>query len=184
MRWKGTGPQRPRETERSSVTPNREAEEVTPRLDSMTRLELIFTQLPGTDRKSVLRAISRRLAAQGLVRDEEVLFRKLCEREELGSTGIGRQVAVPHCKVKGLEDTVISVAVCVEEIDFGAVDQKPVRVLFTVVSPENDPAAHLQSLAAISHWVKANHHVEKILQQEGRDGILELLGRDGGAGGE
>ena len=148
-------------------------------LGSLIRPELIFTDLPASDRKSVLREIAQRIAGAGLVADGEALFGKLCEREALGTTGIGSQVAVPHCKVKGLREIVVAVAICCEGIDFEAVDDLPVRVLFTVVSPENEPAIHLQSLAAISHWVKADHHVEKILEQPGPAGILRLLGWEG-----
>lgn len=148
-------------------------------LGSLTRPDLIFIDLPGSDRNSVLREVARRIAAAGCVGDGEALFSKLCEREALGTTGIGSQVAVPHCKVKGLREIVVSVGICAEGIDFDAVDDRPVRVLFTVVSPENEPAVHLQSLAAISHWVKADHHVEKILEQSDQAGVLRLLGREG-----
>ena len=148
-------------------------------LGSLTRPDLIFTDLPGTDRKSVLREVAKRIEAAGVVGDCEVLFAKLCEREELGTTGVGHQVAVPHCKVKGLAEIVVSVGICSEGIDFEAADDQPVRVLFTVVSPEKEPAIHLHALAAISHWVKADHHVEKILEQSDQEGILRLLGREG-----
>ena len=97
------------------------------------------------------------------------------EREELGSTGIGSGVAIPHCKVERLEEVIVAIGILDEAIEFGASDGLPVRLLFLVLSPESSPAAHLKSLAAISRWVQADSHVERILEEPSRDFILELL---------
>ncbi len=144
-------------------------------LSRLIRPELVFAELPGSDRVSVLRAVAERMAAEGIVEDAEELYRKLWEREELGSTGIGSAVAVPHCKLPGLDGVVVSVAICSQGVDFEARDGLPVRLLFTVISPTDKPAAHLQSLAAISKWVKADHHVEKILSLATPEAISALF---------
>lgn len=149
-------------------------------LARLIRPELVFAKLPGSDRVSVLRAVAERMAAEGVVGDPEELYRKLWEREELGSTGIGSAVAVPHCKLPGLAGVVVSVAICSQEIDFESRDGVPVRLLFTVISPEDEPAAHLQSLAAISKWVKADHHVERILSLADPEAICSLFREEGG----
>jgi PTS system nitrogen regulatory IIA component len=145
------------------------------RLGSLTRPELIFLGLPAGDRSVVLRAFAEQIAAHGLVADPEELHRKLLEREQLGSTGIGSGVAIPHCKLKGLSHGVVALAVLDHGVDFGAADGQPVRLLFLVVSPSEAPAEHLQILAAISRWLKADRHVEKILGLRDREAIFQLL---------
>ena len=82
----------------------------------LTRPELIFSDLPATDRRGVLRELAERVAATGLVRDAGALFRALLEREQLGSTGIGHGVAIPHCKLKGLEQGILAVGIALSLI--------------------------------------------------------------------
>ncbi len=144
-------------------------------LDALTRPELIFTDLPYPDRSTLLRALAERLVQAGLFEDADELYEKLRERERLGSTGIGSGVAVPHCKMVGLDRVVLAVALLQKGIEFGSVDEKPVRVIFLVVSPEDQPAAHLQCLAAISKWIKTGNHIASLLEAGDPEKIYGLL---------
>ena len=146
-------------------------------LASLIRPELVFPALPGGEWQVVLRTVSQLIADQGLVRDADGLYRKLCEREELGSTGFGAGTAIPHCKLKGLREVLVSVARCTETVDFETPDEEPVRLLFTVVSPTGSPAEHLQALALISRWLKQEGHVGRILAIDDRDDMVRFLTR-------
>ena len=112
---------------------------------------------------------------RGVVSDADELYRLLLEREKLGTTALGEGVAVPHCKMRGLDEVVVAVGTFSKGIEFEAADGKPVQLLFLVISPPSAPAAHLQSLAAISKWVKADQHVERILQVREPQAIFEML---------
>ncbi len=142
--------------------------------------DLIFPGLGGSDRPTVLRDLAERVVEAGRVDDADRLYQKLWEREQLGSTGVGSGVAVPHCKMKGIDRPVMAVGVTAKAIDFGAVDGKPVAVFFLLVSPEDEPAAHLRALAEISRWARADRHVERIRKAKSADEIFELLRREGG----
>jgi len=144
-------------------------------LGALTRPELIFPDLPATDSEGVLRALAGRVAAQGLVKNGEELFRSLWEREQLGSTGIGQGVAIPHCKLQGLARGVVAVGLVPAGVDFGAVDQQPVKVFFLVVSPAEAPAEHLQILAAISRWIRAGQHAGRLLALHDPVAVYDLL---------
>ena len=111
----------------------------------------------------MLRELADKVSASGRVPEAEVLFQRLWEREQLGSTAIGQAVAIPHCKLNGLPRVLVAVGISRRGIDFGAADGRPVRLFFLVASPSRSPAEHLQSLAAISKWVKGERHVERIL---------------------
>jgi PTS system nitrogen regulatory IIA component len=144
-------------------------------LGSLTEPDLIFPELPGGDAPTVLRAFAERVAGLGYIGDADRLYDKLMEREKLGSTGIGSGVAIPHCKMGGLERAVVAVAATRSPVEFGAVDGQPVRVFFLVVSPNDAPAIHLQVLAAISKWVKGDRHVPRLLEMRDRQAIYEFL---------
>jgi PTS system nitrogen regulatory IIA component len=149
------------------------------RLEALTRPDLIFPELQATDRPGVLRALADRVAQQGLVKDAAELYRRLLEREQLGSTGIGSGIAIPHCKLPGLESGVVAIGMVPEGVEFGAVDGKSVRVFFLVISPSESPAEHLQALAAISRWVKADRHAERLLELRDPAAVYDFLSREG-----
>ena len=150
------------------------------RLGTLTRPELIFPELPAGDASQVLRAFAERIAGRGLVRDPDELYQKLREREQLGSTGIGSGIAIPHCKLQGLGKGVVAIGLVPQGVDFGAVDGKPVRVFFLVISPSESPAEHLQILAAISRWVKAGQHAEKLLELHDPAAVYDYLQQEAG----
>jgi mannitol/fructose-specific phosphotransferase system IIA component (Ntr-type) len=144
-------------------------------LETLTDPHLIFPGLAARDAQGVLRELAARLAATGVVADAEAVFARLWEREQLGSTAIGRGIAIPHCKLDGLAHVVLAVGLAPDGVDFGAADAQPVRLFFVVVSPSRSPAEHLQSLAAISRWVKIDGRVERLLGLQKPDEILDLL---------
>ena len=146
------------------------------RLDSLTRPDLVFPGLPGTDASTLLRALATEVADSGAITDGDTLYERLLEREELSSTGIGRGVAVPHCKLRKLDQVLLAIGISDRAVDFAAIDKKPVRLFFLVVSPEDQPAAHLKVLAAISKWVQTERRVERIVELKDRQEIFDLLG--------
>ena len=138
--------------------------------------ELIFPHLDSPDRFSLLRDLALRITAGGhALGDAEGLFKKLLEREELCSTGIGDGVAIPHCKLDNIPEVLLAIARLERGIEFGARDQKPVRLFFCVVSPSAQPAAHLQCLAAISSWLQVKENGEKLLALEDGEAIWQLF---------
>lgn len=144
-------------------------------LGALTRPDLIFPDLPSTDPARVLRDLATRVAKSGQVRDGDELFQRLWEREQLGSTGIGQGVAIPHCKLKGLRHGVVAVGLVPAGVDFGAVDGQPVKVFFLVISPAEAPAEHLQILAALSRWIKADQHAGRLLALHDPAQVYDLL---------
>jgi PTS system nitrogen regulatory IIA component len=146
-------------------------------LASLIRPELVFPDLPGSDRQAALRFLSDQIAAAGFVEVADSLYQKLCEREGLGSTCVGHLVAIPHCKLEGLDEVLVSVAISADGVEFGAEDGAPVRLFFTVISPDDAPAAHLQSLALISRWIKSESNVAKLITLSTGEEILDFLER-------
>jgi len=90
----------------------------------------------------------------GMVLDSGEMLDILLDRERLGSTGIGEGVAIPHGKMVGLKEMVISFGRSREGIDFEAMDGKPVHLFFLLMAPENSAGLHLKVLAKISRMLK------------------------------
>jgi PTS system nitrogen regulatory IIA component len=146
-------------------------------LASLTRTRLVFPDLGVQDRDSVLRFFADRIGEVHSV-DADQVFHGLLEREQLGSTGIGGGVAIPHCRIDGIDSAVLAVGIAPAGIDVQAADGQPARLFFVIVSPKSDPRQNLKFLQAVSRWVREPGHVEEILAHSSQEEILELLARD------
>lgn len=101
-------------------------------------------------KKRVLEFVSSFLARHASCIDADALYQALLERERLGSTGIGEGIAIPHCRLPGC-DRITGVLVKLEQpVDFDAVDNLPVDLVFALVVPDEQNDEHLQTLAAIA----------------------------------
>ncbi|HEX3529771.1 MAG TPA: PTS sugar transporter subunit IIA [Thermoanaerobaculia bacterium] len=148
-------------------------------LASLTRPDLILTDLQAADRPQVLHELAARLARRGVTRDPEELFRDLWEREQQGSTGIGGGVAIPHCKLRGLAKPVVALGLLAAGVDFEAADGQPVLLIVLILSPSESPAAHLQALAVVSRWIKSGRYRE-ILGLLDAQAVYDVLEQEGG----
>lgn len=93
---------------------------------------------------------------------ESVAINSLIERENLGSTGVGNGVALPHARIAGI-DTVVGGFLRIEQpLDFSSVDRQPVDLIFTLFAPEDSGVEHLKALALISRTMRNKVICEKL----------------------
>lgn len=100
---------------------------------------------------------------------------RLIERERLGSTGFGKGVAIPHGKIDGLGHIVAMFARMNQPIDFEAIDDLPVDLVFCLLSPPDAGAEHLKALAQVSRWLRDPDFVAKLRGAGSDDAILALF---------
>ena len=100
--------------------------------------------------KSDLLARLSAIASENYFLDASAVLDGLVERERLGPTGFGGGTAIPHCKVSGIDMPVAVFARLAKTVDYDAVDDEPVDLVCTLVSPAQDGASHLRALAEIS----------------------------------
>ncbi len=100
---------------------------------------------------------------------------RLTERERLGSTGFGKGVAIPHGKIEGLSHIVAMFARLDPPIDFGAIDDLPVDLVFCLLSPPDAGAEHLKALAQVSRWLRDPGFVAKLRGAGSDDAIYALF---------
>jgi PTS system nitrogen regulatory IIA component len=140
----------------------------------MQQPDAVLYRWHATSKKHFLLKCSEELA--GLTgQDEHEIFDKLNERENLGSTGMGDGVAIPHARLKGL-DRVYAVFISMDQpLDFDAVDDKPVDLAFVLLAPQEAGADHLQALAKISRLLRHKEFCARLRGANSQDAVLSLL---------
>lgn len=148
-----------------------------PRLSEAMSKGGIHYRVGGRDKEAVLRSVVGLLPLPDDV-NREFLLRVFLAREELGSTGIGDGIAIPHARnpvVFNVPDSIISLCFLEEPIDFGAIDGKPVNCLFTLITPT--ARVHLQALSQLAYALKDPAVKEAIQKQSSRETILGEIRR-------
>lgn len=107
--------------------------------------------------------------------DEALVAEKLTERERLGSTGFGNGVAIPHGRIEGLNHIVGVFAHLAQPVDFDAVDDMPVDIVFCLLSPLDAGAEHLKGLAQVSRWLRDPAFVAKLRGAASHDAVVALF---------
>ncbi len=144
-------------------------------LSEYVKKEFIIPELKSTTKQEVLRELLVPFETEFLKLNIKNAYNVLIEREQLGSTGIGDGVAIPHGKLKEIENIIISVGRSFQGIDFDALDKKPCHIFFLVLAPENVAGLHLRILAHISRLLKDQEFRHGFMEAKGVDEIWELL---------
>jgi len=144
------------------------------KLDEFTVPEGVIAGLRAANKAQALRELARRGARLAGI-DEAAIRKALQEREQLGSTGIGRGVALPHARVPGLKRLVGAFARLQQPIDFEAIDGQPVDLLFLLLAPDNTPRDQIAALARISHLFRDAGACEALRQAPTADAIYAII---------
>ncbi|MEM7778291.1 MAG: PTS IIA-like nitrogen regulatory protein PtsN [Pseudomonadota bacterium] len=123
-------------------------------LGDIVRPDGILPRLAAGSKKQALQELAE-VAGRITGLDARDIFDTLLQRERLGSTGLGRGIAIPHVKMKGVEDIVCLFARLDAPIEFEALDDEPVDLIFLLVAPEHASGDHLKALARISRLLRA-----------------------------
>lgn len=139
--------------------------------------DAIRSELTADDKEGVIREMVKALLDAGKIQasETESIVRAILNREELGSTGIGRGVAVPHTKHASVEQLVGTVAVSHEGVDFDSLDGEKVYLFFLLISPLDRPGDHLRALENISRQLRDDTFCRFLKQSKTPDDIRQLL---------
>jgi mannitol/fructose-specific phosphotransferase system IIA component (Ntr-type) len=139
--------------------------------------EAIVPSLTATDRNGAIREVvgalvaARRLSAE----DAETISKAVIQRENQGSTGFGKGVAVPHVKHEKVPAIMAAVGCSAAGIDFAALDRAPVYSVVVLLSPPHDPDVHLQAMENIFRQLQRDRFRRFLRQSETADAIWELF---------
>jgi len=137
----------------------------------------IVAELQSSDRDGALRELVSSLATSGALPDgtADEIITALIKREQNGSTGFGKGVAVPHTKHPKITKMVGVIGRSVNGIDFAALDNQPVYSVVLLLSPENQPQQHLQAMNIVFTNLQKDMFRRFLRQANTRESIVELL---------
>ena len=137
----------------------------------------IIVDLQSTDRNGVLREMIQSLADHGHLGDEDVepIVRALVHRENQGSTGFGKGVAVPHVKHERVKGMVGTIARSSRGVDFAALDRAPVYTVVLLLSPTNEPDKHLEAMENLFRHLQKDTFRKFLRQSTSVEEIVELI---------
>ena len=147
------------------------------RMSDFVVRDAIIPELTAATKEGVIREMAEGLRAAGQFKgsDPEDIIRAILKRELLGSTGIGRGVAIPHTKHAGVERLVGSVALSRGGVGFDSLDGEPVHVFVLLISPQDRPGDHLRALENVSRCLRDDAFVRALRAAKTRDEIWKLL---------
>jgi PTS system nitrogen regulatory IIA component len=97
------------------------------------------------------------------------------EREQLGSTGIGGGIGIPHGKMKDIDSLVLGFGLSRKGVDFDSMDGQPTHIFFLLITPENSTGLHLKLLSRISRILKDDPFKSRLLNATNGDEILDII---------
>ena len=127
-----------------------------------------------SSKKQILQDLARK-AAELTGGDERAIFDVVLERERLGSTGVGNGIAIPHGKLPGLKRLAAVFARPEKPVDFEAIDEQPVDLVFLLLAPEGAGADHLKALAKVSRLLRDKRMCDKLRGSDKAEAIYALI---------
>ena len=143
-------------------------------IDKLITPASVIANLRASSKKQALQELAKR-AAETTGQHERTIFDVLLERERLGTTGVGNGIAIPHGKLQGL-DRLYGLFVRLETpIDFDAIDEQPVDLIFLLLAPETAGADHLKALARVSRLLRDRTVCEKLRGADRAEALYAVL---------
>jgi nitrogen PTS system EIIA component len=143
-------------------------------LSEILRLEGVVPNLKAANKKQLLQELAGH-AGRLTKLDPRAVLETLLRREKLGSTGFGHGIAIPHGKFAGIDQVHGVFARLAQPVDFDAVDDQPVDLVFALLAPETAGADHLKALARISRLFRDQTVVQKLRGTGDREGLYAIL---------
>jgi nitrogen PTS system EIIA component len=144
-------------------------------LDQIFKVEFINANLQARNKDEALAELVNTIIRGGLKLDYSHIIDVLKQRENLGSTGIGDGVAIPHGKIAELDDIVVAFGRSIDGIPYDSMDGKPVYLFFLLLAPENSAGQHLKILAKISKMLKDTNFRKKLLKAKSQSDLYKAI---------
>jgi PTS system fructose-specific IIA component/PTS system nitrogen regulatory IIA component len=147
------------------------------KFSDFVKTESIKAEISAADKESVIRELVACLVESGELQDaqQDSIVDAILKREELGSTGIGRGIAVPHTKHPSVDKLIGTVGVSSTGVDFRSLDGEPVNLFFMLISPPDRPGDHLRALENISKQLRDDTFCRFLKQSKTAADIQQLL---------
>lgn len=143
-------------------------------IDLLTK-DRIIPAVKATTKQGVIEELAEILNTGINNFNREKVIEVLLERERLGSTGIGDNIAIPHGKLQNLDNLVLGFGRSLEGVNFDSMDGKPTNLFFLLMAPENSVGIHLKALAKISRMLKNSAFRQSLMKAPDAEAIYQLI---------
>ncbi len=144
-------------------------------IHDLLTLDTVQVGLPGATKEDVLNNLIDCLEFSPAVRNVEDVRKSIFEREEIMSTGVGKGLALPHAKSPAVRESVAAFAVTEQPIDFGSIDDQPVRLIFLLVGTETAKSEHIKILSRVSRLMNRDRFRARLLNSKTREEIMSIF---------
>jgi fructose-specific phosphotransferase system IIA component len=145
------------------------------RLTDVLKNELVKIPLNGSSRDACIEELIDKLTENTLINNKKSIFDAVLEREKIMTTGVGNGIAIPHCKHKDSPNFAVCLGIHPKGIDFQAIDNKSVKIIFLLVGPENNPGLHIKLLSRISRLMSNEELRDQLVKASESDAAFELI---------
>lgn len=145
------------------------------KIKELLNKQSIATKINISGKKEIIEFLLDLAAKSGRVVDRQMVLADLLEREKVLSTGIGKGIAMPHCKTKGISSFVISVLTTAEPVDFDSLDGEPVSFFILILGLEDQVGQNLKILSKVSKILNSESNRSKLIQANSSEEIYNAL---------
>lgn len=140
--------------------------------------DLISLDLKAQNKEEVLLELSKLMEKSPNIEEgDKIVYNALVEREKIGSTGIGKGIAIPHAKTEGAKSLTVAFGISKKKIDFASLDGEPVEMFFVFASPVKDSHIYLKVLARISRLIREESFRDGLLKCKTPEEIINYIDR-------
>jgi len=139
--------------------------------------KMLCLALESTTKDGVIRELAELFKESEDVTDFDVFLKDVFEREKLGATGIGNEIALPHARTDAVDNIIIAFGRSSQGVDFNGIDDKPAKLVFLMGTPKKDVNKYLQVLAHLTRLLKKESFRQQLFEAQNADEILNAIRR-------
>ena len=139
------------------------------------KVDTINLNLESKNKNAVIKELYGNLKKTNLIKDEEQGLNDILAREEMGSTGIGKRIALPHAKTKAVDELIVTFGISRNGIAYNSVDDENVNIFFMFLCPENKSQEYLKVLARISRLIREEEFRENLFNCKTPKEVIDCI---------
>jgi len=137
--------------------------------------QLIRLELSSTQKVDAIKELIDLLDKAGFLTDADAFLKSVLEREKVGSTGIGKGIAIPHSRTATVREVVVAVGRSKEGIEFEALDSRPVHLIFLIAAPIESGGLYLKALARLSRLLRYQEFRNELMEAKTAEDIIKII---------
>jgi len=137
--------------------------------------QLIKLELSSTKKLDAIKELIGLVDAAGYLTDAEAFLKSVLEREKVGSTGIGKGIAIPHSRTSAVREVVVAVGRSVTGIEFEALDNRPVHLIFLIAAPVESGGLYLKALARLSRLLRYQEFRNELMEAKTVEDVIKII---------